>query len=247
MTLAPNTQDGTGRLNIFRGEQRGRTRLGWLDSSHSFSFGRHMDPDRMGYRALRVINDDVIAPGGGFGEHPHADMEIMTWVLSGALRHGDSLNNSELLRPGELQRMTAGRGIRHSEFNASQDEPVHLLQVWIEPSERGLAPAYGQRAFPAQGRRGRWQTLASGRAAESGGEAFSIAQDASLRVAELEASSSLTLGVEPRRFGYLHVATGLVMLDGTALAAGDAAEVAGPAELALVGVEPAQVLAFDLA
>ncbi|MEM9413911.1 MAG: pirin family protein [Planctomycetota bacterium] len=237
----------TQTFRIYRDEQRGRTRLGWLDSAHSFSFGRYMDPSRMGCRALRVINDDVIAPGQGFGEHPHADMEILTWVLSGALRHGDSLDNSEVLRPGELQRMTAGRGIRHSEFNASRDEPVHLLQIWIEPSERGLAPAYGQRAFPAEGRRGRWQTLATGRAGEAVSGAFSLAQDASLRVAELDAGSALTLAVEPGRYGYLHVATGAVTLDGVTLSAGDAAEIDGPAELALAGVEPAQVLAFDLA
>ncbi|MFI4862484.1 MAG: pirin family protein [Phycisphaerales bacterium JB063] len=234
-------------FTVVRADERGRTRLGWLDSAHSFSFGRYIDRGRMGFRALRVINDDVVAPGGGFGEHPHADMEIMTWMLSGSLRHGDSLDNSEVLVPGELQRMTAGSGIRHSEFNASSTEPAHLLQVWIESSERGLPPAYGQRPFPAEGRRGRWQTLATGRPGDLDGEAFSIAQDASMRVADVDASSSLPLSVEPGRYAYVHVATGSATLDGVALEAGDAAQVAGPAELTLAGAPGAQVLAFDLA
>lgn len=240
-------QNQTQGLTLFRADERGRTRLGWLESAHSFSFGRYRDPARMGFRALRVINDDIIAPGGGFGEHPHADMEILTWVLDGALRHGDSLDNSEVLRPGELQRMTAGRGIRHSEFNASKTEPAHLLQIWIEPSELGLEPAYGQKAFPAEDRRNQWQTLATGRPGDDSPEALSIHQDASMRVADLGKDASLTLAVESGRFVYLHVATGAVEVEGELLSAGDAAQVTGPAELSLVGRDPAQLLAFDLA
>lgn len=235
-------------FNILRAQARGRTRLGWLDSWHSFSFGGHHDPSRMGYRALRVINDDIISPGAGFGEHPHRDMEILTWVLEGALRHGDSLDNSEVLRPGELQRMTAGSGIRHSEFNASSTDPARLLQIWVEPSERGLEPAYGQRSFPAEARANRWQTLATGRPdAADAGSAMSIHQDAAMRVTDLEPGASLVLSVEAGRFAYAHIATGSVSLAGETLHAGDAAEITGPAELPLVGGSVAQVLVFDLA
>lgn len=249
MTTRPTTPQYEAHhdFTVFRADERGRTRLDWLDSAHSFSFGRYMDPQRMGFRALRVINDDVIAPGGGFGEHPHADMEILTWVLAGALRHGDSLDNSEVLRPGELQRMTAGRGIRHSEFNASTTEPAHLLQIWIEPSELGLEPKYGQVAFPASGRRDQWQVLATGRLGGEASSAMWINQDASMHVADLSPDASLKLAVEPGRYVYLHVATGEVEVGGALLSAGDAAQVTGPAELLLVGRKPAQVLAFDLA
>lgn len=234
-------------LTTIRADDRGRTRLGWLDSAHSFSFGRYIDRSRMGFRSLRVINDDVIAPGGGFGEHPHADMEILTWVLDGALRHGDSLANSEVLVPGELQRMTAGRGIRHSEFNASDTEPAHLLQIWIEPGTAGLEPAYGQRAFPAAGRADRWQLLAAGGSRVGDADALRIHQDASLCVADLGAGASLPFEVDAGRYGYLHIATGSVTIDGRAYAAGDAVSFAGPGALTLIGQESSQVLAFDLA
>jgi hypothetical protein len=234
-------------LTVIRADSRGRTRLGWLDSAHSFSFGRYHDPARMGFRSLRVINDDVIAPGGGFGEHPHADMEILTWVLDGALRHGDSLANSELLVPGELQRMSAGTGIRHSEFNASETEPARLLQVWIEPDRAGHAPRYDQRAFPAEGRVGCWQALAAGGSRAGGGDALRIHQDASLSVADLGPDDALGLTVEPDRFGYVHVAAGSVRIDGGLYHAGDAVSFAGPGTLDLVGQDKAQVLVFDLA
>lgn len=234
-------------LTVIRAGTRGRTRLGWLDSAHSFAFGRYHDPARMGFRSLRVINDDVIAPGGGFGEHPHADMEILTWVLDGALRHGDSLDNSEVLRPGELQRMTAGSGIRHSEFNGSSTEPAHMLQIWIEPSERGITPAYGQQAFPAAGRANRWQVLAAGGFRAGDADTMAIHQDASLSVADLAPGATLAFELTPGRHGYLHAATGSLRIEGQAFSAGDAVSFAGPGSVTLTGATPAQVLAFDLA
>ena len=148
-------------MHIRRAAERGRTRLDWLDSAHSFSFGDYLDPRHMGFRALRVLNEDRVTPGSGFGMHGHRDMEIVTCVLEGALEHRDSLGNGEILRAGELQHMTAGTGIQHSEFNPSEQQPVHLDQIWLLPERKGLTPGYEQRAFPREGRRGRWQRVAS--------------------------------------------------------------------------------------
>src|SRR5512145_683523 len=147
-------------IDIRRSAQRGRTRLPWLDSRQTFSFGQYYDPDHMGFRALRVINDDRVDPGQGFATHPHRDMEIITYVLDGALEHRDSLGNGSVIRPGEVQRMSAGTGIRHSEFNASREEPVHLLQIWIQPARTGIAPGYEQKAFAEPERRGRLRLIA---------------------------------------------------------------------------------------
>jgi len=231
-------------LDIRRADDRGETRLGWLESRHSFSFGRYYDPNRMGFRSLRVINDDVVRGGTGFGEHPHDNMEIFTWVLSGALRHGDSLGHDMLLKPGELQAMTAGSGIRHSEFNASKTEPVHLLQVWIEPNVRNAPPRYDQRAFPPEGRRGRWQTLVAN--VEVPG-AMPIAQDAALRVADLAPGEKVDVTTAAGRATYVHVATGRVRVNEHALAAGDAFTSESAGTLTVEATEPAQVLWFDLA
>jgi len=222
---------------------RGHTQIGWLDSRHSFSFGGYHDPQNMGYRSLRVINDDRVTPGAGFGEHPHRDMEILTWVLDGALRHGDSIGNMRDLRPGELQAMTAGRGIVHSEYNASDSEPVHFLQIWIEPAERGVKPRYDQRAYAPEDRHNRWDVLASGR----GGGGLPIDQDAELRVADLESGTTLSVALDADRYGYLHVATGIVQIAGQTMSAGDAFTVDGPGEWPLEATEDAQVLWFDLA
>lgn len=229
-------------IDIRRAEDRGQTRIGWLDSKHSFSFGRYYDPKRLGFRSLRVINDDVVRHGAGFGEHGHDNMEIFTWVLTGALRHGDSLGSDQVLHPGELQAMTAGSGIRHSEFNASQTEPVHFLQIWIEPSAQNVAPRYDQRAFDADGRRGQWQTLVS-----SAGQGMPIAQDATLKVADLQPGDTVDVTTASNRAAYVHVATGGVRVNGHSLKAGDAftSETAGT--LTLEATEPAQVLWFDLA
>ncbi|MEM6755956.1 MAG: pirin family protein [Planctomycetota bacterium] len=240
-------------------DARFRTEIGWLHSKHSFAFGAHDHPANRGYRSLRVINDDVVEPGQGFGEHPHRDMEILTWVLDGALKHGDSLGNLQTLAPGELQAMTAGTGIRHSEFNASDAQRVHFLQVWIEPRARGAAPRYLQQAFDAAGRANRWQALAidDTRQAEATG-AMPIAQDASLSVADIAADQSVAVAVEPGRHAYVHLATGsagAITADGTvgqALGAGDALSIdnaAGeaPIEVTLTASIDAQALWFDLA
>jgi len=154
-------QTATKQFQVRPGQQRGTTEIGWLHSFHSFSFGRYYDPNNMGYRSLRVINDDIVEPRGGFGEHGHDNMEIITWVIKGTLRHADSTGTDGEIRPGEVQTMTAGRGIRHSEINPSSSEAVHLLQIWIEPNQLNLAPSYSQKAFDKSGRDGKWQVLAS--------------------------------------------------------------------------------------
>ncbi len=237
----PNITDQN--VTIRPADDRGTTDLGWLHSRHSFSFGRYIDRTNMGFRGLRVINDDIVAPRGGFGEHGHDNMEIITWVLDGSLKHGDSLGNLREQRHGEVQVMSAGTGIRHSEFNASDTRPVHLLQVWIEPAQRNVEPRYLQQAFDADGRHNRWQTLASGRG-DAG--ALPIAQDAALSVAELDADASLQVALEAERHGYLHVARGQVRVGDTTLDAGDAITLAGPATLTIEATQPSELLFFDL-
>lgn len=224
-------------------DQRGRTAIGWLDSYHTFSFGGYQDPAFTGFRTLRVINDDTVAPGAGFGEHPHRDMEILTWVLDGALAHRDSLGNTETLSPGELQTMSAGTGIQHSEFNASQTEPVHFLQMWVLPDTAGHTPRYQQKRFDGAGRVDRWQLIASSDARDG---SLPIHQDATLSVVELSSAGRLTASIGAGRHGWLHLATGSVEVAGQALAAGDGLAITGPIDLELTGVNKAQVLLFDL-
>src|SRR4029078_772614 len=175
-------QTATKKFEVPPGQKRGTTEIGWLHSRHSFSFGRYYDPQNMGYRSLRVINDDIVEPNSGFGEHGHDNMEIITWVLKGTLRHRDSTGTDGVIRPGEVQTMTAGRGIRHSEINPSSSEAVHLLQIWIEPSQQNLTRAYAQKAFDKSGRDSKWQVLAS---PDSRDGSLVIHQDAILSVAEL--------------------------------------------------------------
>lgn len=223
---------------------RGHFDFGWLDTRHSFSFGDYRDSDHMGFRALRVINEDWIQAGQGFGEHPHRDMEILTWVMEGALAHKDSVGGGGVIRPGELQRMSAGAGLTHSEFNASASEPVHLLQIWILPEAKGLEPRYGQTAFPAEGRRNRLQLLAS----HSGREgSLDIHQDADLWVADLEAGVTLNHSLESARSAWIQVARGRVTVNGTALEAGDGAAVTEESRLDITALAPSQILLFDLA
>src|SRR3954454_18528772 len=174
-------------ITIRKASERGHTDFRWLDSWHTFSFGDYMDSDHMGFHSLRVINDDKVAAGGGFPTHPHRDMEIITYVLSGALEHKDSLGTGEVLRPGEVQRMTAGTGIRHSEFNPSPTEPVHLLQIWLTPDRRGLTPSYEQTAFPEAERRGRWRLVASNDGRDG---SVTIHQDADVYATLLEPGES---------------------------------------------------------
>jgi len=231
-------------LEIRRGDDRGVTDIGWLQSRHSFSFGGYVDPVRMGFRSLRVINDDWVKPNRGFGTHPHRDMEIVTWVLSGALRHEDSTGTRGLIGPGELQLMSAGRGIRHSEMNASATEPVHLLQIWIEPNQLGLEPAYQQRSFDATDRAGKWQVLAS---SDGRGGSLTVHQSAVLSVVDLASGRGIASPTRSFAAGYLHVAFGRVRIGDEVLASGDAVIVDDETPLAIEALEQSQVLYFDLA
>jgi hypothetical protein len=231
-------------VTLRRAEDRGRTRLQWLDSRHTFSFGDYHDPAHMGFRSLRVINDDRVAAGQGFGTHPHRDMEIITWVLEGALQHRDSLDNGSVIRPGDLQRMSAGTGITHSEFNPSGESPVHFLQVWILPSRPGLKPGYEQRSFPVEARRGRFQLVA----AEDGRDgAVTVHQDVAVLAGVLEGGDEVTQRLAPGRHAWIHVATGAVRLGDETLRAGDGAAVSGEREVVLRGIDAGEVLVFDLA
>ncbi|MGL6075599.1 MAG: pirin family protein [Fimbriiglobus sp.] len=221
--------------------ERGVTDFGWLDSKHTFSFGGYHDPDHHQYRTLRVINDDRVAPGGGFDTHGHRDMEIFTYVLSGALEHKDSLGTGSTIRAGEWQAMSAGTGVLHSEFNPSATEPVHLLQMWIFPKARGLKPMYQQKSFEASP--GTW-TLALSPDGEAG--SMVIHQDAKVWNAKLNAGQQLRYEATAGRGVWLHVATGAVIVNGQVLQAGDAAQVEGEA-LELLGEATGEVILFDLA
>ena len=218
---------------------RGHTRLDWLDSRHSFSFDRYHDPHHMGFRVLRVINEDQVAPGSGFPTHSHRDMEILTFVLEGALEHRDSLGNGSVIRPGDVQRMTAGTGISHSEFNPSRSEPVHFLQVWILPDRPGLAPSYEQRSFPAAGLR----PVAS-RDGRDG--SITVHQDAVVYRAVLSGGQEVAHALAPGRSAWIQIARGTALLDGTRLAAGDGTAVSDERSVVLRGVEGVEALLFDL-
>jgi redox-sensitive bicupin YhaK (pirin superfamily) len=231
-------------FTIRRAEDRGKTELRWLHGRHSFSFGRYYDPNNLGYRSLRVINDDIIEPASGFGEHGHDNMEILTWVLEGTLHHRDSTGSDGTLQPGELQAMTAGRGIRHSEVNDSPTERVHLLQIWIEPDTLNLSPAYGQKQFLREGRRGKWQTLASPDGRDG---SMRIHQDAVLSVTEWGGGERVALLLDKGRYAYLHVAYGAVTAGEFSLKAGDAVTFSGPERLEFVASEESQLLFFNLA
>jgi redox-sensitive bicupin YhaK (pirin superfamily) len=224
--------------------ERGRTSIDWLESWHSFSFGDYHDPRWRGFRSLRVINDDRVAPGGGFDTHPHRDMEIITWVLSGALEHRDSLGNGSVIRPGDMQRMTAGTGILHSEFNPSAFEGVHLLQIWLFPERKGLTPGYEQRAFPRHDLKNALRLVAS---RDGRNESVTIHQDADVYAATLEAGGALAHQLAPGRYAWLQVATGSVALNGKELQAGDGAAISDERALAVVGRADSEVILFDLA
>lgn len=234
-------------MTVRPSQERGHTRLGWLDSRHTFSFDQYFDPRHTHFRALRVLNEDWVAPGAGFPMHPHRDMEILTYLLEGALEHKDSIGNGSVIRPGEVQRMTAGSGVLHSEFNASPDERAHLLQIWILPEQKNLPPGYEQKAFPREQMENRWLLLAS---REGGNGALTIHQDVAVYAARLRPGASLRYAFWPGRHGWLQVAGGLLEAEGTTLHAGDGAAISDQPELALrVPPEagPAEVLLFDLA
>jgi hypothetical protein len=230
-------------LTIRRAADRGRTHTGWLDSRHTFAFGDYYDPHFLGYRSLRVINDDRVAAGAGFGMHPHRDMEILTWVLSGALQHRDSLGSGSTIRPGDLQRMTAGTGIRHSEINPSETDPVHFLQVWIMPEKVGLQPSYEQKNFPADQRRGKLLPIAG---PNGDGGAVTVRQDVNVFAALLEAGESVSYELPAGRHAWIHIATGAVSVNGQSLAAGDGASCSDAGSLQITANGPAEVLLFDL-
>jgi redox-sensitive bicupin YhaK (pirin superfamily) len=215
--------------------ERGRTKLDWLDSSHTFSFGDYYDPGHMGFRALRVINDDFVQPGKGFGTHSHRDMEIISLVLEGALEHKDSTGASSVIRHGDVQRMSAGTGITHSEWNHAREAKVHFLQIWILPEARGLKPGYEQKSIPEETRRGRLVLLAS-RDGRDG--SVTIHQDASLYGARLDPGQSVAHVILPGRHAWAHVARGAVTLNGRTLAAGDGAAVGDETGFTLAGAAP---------
>jgi len=225
-------------------DERGHFDHGWLDTRHTFSFAEYFDPDHMGFRSLRVINEDRVQPGQGFGTHPHRDMEIVTYVLDGALAHRDSMGNGSVIRPGDVQRMTAGTGITHSEFNHSNDAPVHFLQIWIVPDRRGLTPSYEQKTIPAEATAGRLCAVASH---DGGDGSVTINQDATLYTAVLAPGQAVTHAFAPGRHGWLQVARGQVALDGRSLAAGDGAAISGEKAVTVSGESEAEILLFDLA
>ena len=238
-------------ITLRKSNERGHANHGWLDSFHSFSFADYYDPAHMGFGNLRVINEDRVAPGQGFGTHGHRDMEIVSYVLDGELAHQDSMGNGTpggahagVIRPGDVQRMSAGTGVRHSEFNHSQERTTHFLQIWLLPSERGIAPAYEQRHFGPAERRGTLRTIV---APGGAGGAVDIHADASIAAGLFDGDESAKRTLDPARLAYVHVARGEIEVNGRRLAAGDAALLDGETELTLDRGREAEVLVFDLA
>jgi quercetin 2,3-dioxygenase len=229
-------------IKIRKANERGHAEHGWLDSYHTFSFAEYYDPQWMGFSSLRVINDDLVMPGMGFGTHPHRDMEIITYVLSGALEHKDSMGNGRIIRPGEVQYMSAGTGVRHSEFNPSKDEAVHLLQIWILPDQDGLNPHYAEKSL-AGAPKGQFHLVASKLGREG---SLAIHQDADLYIAQLEPGNEVVQALKPGRHAWVHVAEGEVKLNGHTLKTGDAAAFFDEPAVKLSGTKPSQVLLFDL-
>jgi redox-sensitive bicupin YhaK (pirin superfamily) len=230
-------------IQIRRSDRRGRTRLPWLDSSHAFSFADYQDPHNMGFGVLRVINEDRVRPGGGFPPHAHRDMEIISYVLGGALEHKDSLGTGSVIRAGDVQRMTAGTGIRHSEYNHSREHCVHFLQMWIVPEEPGLEPSYEQRTIPEPEKRNTLRLVASPDGRE---QSLTIHQDVELYLASIAAGRSVHHALEAKRGAWVQVAKGAVALDGYSLLAGDGAAISREDGVDLTASEPADVLLFDL-
>lgn len=230
--------------SIRRAADRGHVDHGWLDTWHTFSFGSYLDRRHMGFRALRVINDDRVEPGMGFGTHGHRDMEIITYVLSGALSHKDSMGNGSTIRPGNVQRMSAGTGVTHSEFNASDTEPVHLLQIWILPDRNGDVPSYEEAEFTADDKRGRLRLIASPDGRDG---SVTIHADARVFASVLGDNQRVSHAVAPGRHIWVHVATGSVEVAGERLTAGDAIAISDGDEISITGIGDGEVLLFDLA
>ena len=230
-------------VRIRPAEARGRVQLGWLDSRHSFSFGHYYDPAHMGFGPLRVINEDRVAPGAGFPTHGHRDMEILSYVMEGALEHRDSIGTGSVIRPGEVQRMTAGKGIRHSEYNPSREEPMRFLQIWVEPEREGLAPSYEQKAFPEEERRNHLRLVASRDGREG---ALTVHQDVSLYSSLLDGGETLVHPLDAGRGAWLQIVRGRVTVNGETLAAGDGAALAETRDVTIEGAEDSELLLFDL-
>ncbi len=231
-------------LKVRKGQDRGYADHGWLKSFHSFSFADYHDPAHMGVGNLRVINEDRIAPGTGFGTHSHRDMEIVSYVLEGALGHKDSIGNGATIVPGEVQRMSAGTGIAHSEHNAAADQPTHFLQIWLLPSQRGIAPGYEQKAFADADKRGRLRLVA---APDGRDGSVTIHADASMYAGLLDADDRTALVLDPKRLAYVHLVRGQARVNGQALAAGDAVTLDGESRLEIDQARGAEVIVFDLA
>ncbi|WP_072377892.1 pirin family protein [Hyphomicrobium sp. NDB2Meth4] len=230
-------------LTLRRAEERGRANFGWLDSRHSFSFGHYFDPKHMGFGPLRVINDDRVTGGGGFPAHPHADMEIISYVLEGGLEHKDSLGTGSVVRPGDVQRMSAGTGVRHSEFNASKSEPVHFLQIWILPERKGLEPSYEQKTFSDADKRGKLRLIGSRNGRDG---SVTIHQDVDLYATVLGDGDKVEHELKQGRVGWVQVARGTATLNGEQLYPGDGVAVEDAGKLEIVGSSEAEVLVFDM-
>lgn len=231
-------------MKIRRSEERGHANHGWLDAHHTFSFAEYQDPEWVQFETLRVINQDRIQPSMGFGTHGHRDMEIVTYVLDGVLEHKDSMGNGSRIHPGEVQYMSAGSGVTHSEFNGSTEEPAHLLQMWVHPSENGTQPRYDQRTYPVEGRRGRLQQVASPDGAEG---SIPIGQDARLFIGLFDDGERFTHELAPERSAWVHVARGRVRVNGEELGPGDGAGLREAGGIELEGVEGAELVLWDLA
>lgn len=229
-------------INLRKSEDRGYFNHGWLETSHTFSFGDYDDPAHRGFRTLRVINEDVVQPGQGFPPHSHRDMEIITYLLEGSLAHKDSLGTGSVIKPGEIQRMSAGSGITHSEFNASEKEPVHLLQIWIRPAQRGIPPGYEQQKFSPDAVRDKWLLLAS---PETEDGLVKIHQDARLFAARIDAGKSLDFHFK-KEHGWLQVARGVLRLKEYSLEAGDGLSFSGERSFSIKAQEDSEVLMFEL-
>ena len=227
-----------------KAEERGKANYGWLDTRHTFSFANYYDRDYMGFRTLRVINEDKVAPGAGFGKHGHRDMEILTYVTQGALEHKDSMGNGTVIRPGEVQRMSAGTGITHSEFNHSRTDPVGFLQIWLLPDTQGLSPSYEQRAFDLAGNTGELQLVA---AKDGRDGAVKVHQNIDLYAAVLKKGDRLSHSLSPQRHSWLQVVRGKITLNDISLGVGDGAAISEVGELAIAAEDSAEFLLFDLA
>ena len=230
-------------ITLRKAQDRGRSRLDWLDSFHTFSFADYQDVNHMGFSVLRVINDDRVVPGGGFPTHSHKDMEIITYVLSGSLEHKDSMGNTSIIHPGDTQRMSAGKGVTHSEYNASDEHPVHFLQIWILPSEQDIDPSYEQQHVPIEAKQGRLKLIASP-TGERG--SVSIHQDAYLYVSVLDKSAELGFAISSDRKIYVHVAKGAICLNGESLCTGYGAKIENENNLNIRCMDQAEILLFDL-